>query len=788
LRISDGKFTNSNVSKWYGHIKRDVWGNSAFVSLGGLSAPAQAEQFNNWYLKNQELKAPTVVRMSGAYDSGGVINASNEVGIYVYDPRTSYSNLESDTHYLWADAIGINPFDEDDSYTCTFVYDYNNESELGRDSDGKLGVSGFTVVDQNPDSEETVYQGTTGTDLNLVNGAVAASDTTITVDDASVLKQYSYIRIDEEIIFITSISGEVLTVVRGMRNTTASAHEDNSKIYLVPSKQKARAINLVVYTGASNGSWNERITGINLYWRPKGDVDWYLVAHYDVEKGFSDSSFATQNYIATGGTTYNLNWGYWQQCPSNSHRHASIGTIDAVGGGGNLWGDTGYFISDAVDDYAFANDNLSGSDLTYADMLNCINTVWAKVVTASSNDSITVAANYLNRVNQGYSDRGGVVGESVVVADTVTDTVTTWYLPFDGSKIATYAGLTGRTQEDRVRAVRWKISCVTDSGIVVIGNVDTKDDNDQTVRERSRIMWTYPYVPDDFHILRSIDVGKDDGDVIIALEYWKGMVFVFKDRNTYVYDFTTGSPELVAHYPGYGCRYRHSVTRTPHGIVVAGGRGIMLHTGNEPAELSYAWRQDYQDLTFSNPVMGYSDITNEIYFCSDSYNSTLVFYRYNFDLRSWSKMTTATNNDVISNIMIGKNYEPVAAVYDSSGNTVVIKEFNTGSGATTTLTVKSKKFDGGNPYRNKYLRRVRAIYKTDAAAADNMTIKLYFDGSGSASETLTFSASSTLTTSSTNTFSSARKFKTIEVEVTCAGDDFVLDEIVIEYNDMGDKL
>ena len=39
--------------------------------------------------------------------------------------------------------------------------------------------------------------------------------------------------------------------------------------------------------GVNVNALNPRITGINLYWNPYGDADWYLVNYYDIEKGWS---------------------------------------------------------------------------------------------------------------------------------------------------------------------------------------------------------------------------------------------------------------------------------------------------------------------------------------------------------------------------------------------------------------------------------------------------------------------------------------------------------------------
>ena len=39
--------------------------------------------------------------------------------------------------------------------------------------------------------------------------------------------------------------------------------------------------------------WNtatvdKRITGMNIYWNPKGDVDWYQIVHLDANTGWAD--------------------------------------------------------------------------------------------------------------------------------------------------------------------------------------------------------------------------------------------------------------------------------------------------------------------------------------------------------------------------------------------------------------------------------------------------------------------------------------------------------------------
>ena len=70
---------------------------------------------------------------------------------------------------------------------------------------------------------------------NLINegSEFSSSDTTLTVDDGTNISENDMIKIDSEIMLVTAKSTHNLTVTRGYRDTTAAAHDDNSKIYTV---------------------------------------------------------------------------------------------------------------------------------------------------------------------------------------------------------------------------------------------------------------------------------------------------------------------------------------------------------------------------------------------------------------------------------------------------------------------------------------------------------------------------------------------------------------------------
>lgn len=67
----------------------------------------------------------------------------------------------------------------------------------------------------------------TGTDID---GAIDASVTSVTVDDGSIFVVNDHIQLEDEILLITAISSNTLTVRRAQFGTTAASHSDNTDI------------------------------------------------------------------------------------------------------------------------------------------------------------------------------------------------------------------------------------------------------------------------------------------------------------------------------------------------------------------------------------------------------------------------------------------------------------------------------------------------------------------------------------------------------------------------------
>ena len=140
----------------------------------------------------------------------------------------------------------------------------------------------------------------------------------------------------------------------------------------------------------------------------------------------------------------------------------------------------------------------------------------------------------------------------------------------------------------------------------------------------------------------------------------------------------------------------------------------------------------------------------------------------------------------------------VARYADDTTDYAKVWEYNTGSTSTETSILKTPVITGGlhtsgapGAYYKKRLVRIRATYKTDATPDDAMSCKIYVDGVSSPTQTIAFVAKSGLgqLTLSKNTTPALtnHKFKTIEVQIECAGDLFILDELVLEWTWMGAK-
>jgi len=782
LRISDGSFANN--SQWYGHIKRNVLGQSTGLAaedqIPKYHYPQYRQTIDDWFLKDAAIPAPTIVKMSMAHDGGDDLSADADVGLFVYEPRHKYDDgaTENDEHNAWDNAMDNETFDPADRYALTYLYDYVQESELSRDSDGNIGISGFEVEkgsDEEVDSTKTISEDLTTTEQD------------ITVSDGGRFAQYTYIKVGEEIMFIKYISSNTLYVRRGQLRSQPQEHSDGDAIYHRSSPQKARAINLVLNGITSSGYHNPRITGLNIYWQPKGDPDWYLVETVDMNRGYADSPLAQSpdtDYTGSssntakfyGSDSYNTtamkNYGYLMPCPKSTTLDDVTSALDPpFTSSTTAWTGTGTdFDSTDANDIAI----LSRKETNDSGLGTQFNRLGAyHAYTRSSSDTAVVfeTNKNINRVFAKYTANTANIDKPnrITTHDTEHTKATTWYIPFDGLKLSTYNSLTGRAAKTKLSAIKWNTSAVVGNR-AYYADVDTVDENEQTSREKNRIYFTDPFKMDEILPGRYFDVGRNDGDEIKRLIEYRGRLFVFKTKDTYVYN---ARHQLERHYVGVGAAHKDAVFETPLGLVCANKHSISAVTPSSVKELSYRIRDTWQGLTLDNPKIGYDAVDNEIIVVYD-YNVTTA-YVMNVDNGSWIKRGIAIS-DLMSNFILNNALRPEYINYKETNYSVA--EYNTGSQSGTTAYVKTKRYDFGLPEQQKRFSKIHLVYKSSST----VDVEIFIDGEGSASTTLTFSAQASIDVESQPL---SVLGKTVEFRVSDASSNFILESMDVDYQILG---
>ena len=477
------------------------------------------------------------------------------------------------------------------------------------------------------------------------------------------------------------------------------------------------------------------------------------------------------------------NMGMWLACPDWSDLGSRAQNFALDGGDQNTWETAGSdFANYANSDIVFAttgNGTGAGSltnELAATDTLCC---ALKASSSASGKDRHLIPTGAINYAGQTDTTPSGRYAHG---SPADANKLATWYIPNDGFKGYTYQSFTGRFAGQKVPAIRWNSSAVIGNR-VFYGNVDTEDENQQTVRERSRVYYTPVYKPDEIDPRNYKDFGRNDGDQIIGLQTLDGRLYVLKERNIYVYNVSAGNEMnwyTERHYRGVGCVNKYLTVPTRYGVVCADERQVSLITPQEVVELTLPVRASWQALTLDGPSMVYAPKKNELIVLPDADSNDVNFWIFNFDHRSWSKMTLDKNIQK-TNIVMGTDGNGLYA--ENTGKR--IKKMNdSGTDNTATATIKTKQFDFGAPDIKKRFGRIYCTYKTDDSGSDAMTVKCYLDGSGSASKT--FSSEFPAKTAVTNVGAFINLVgKTLELEFTCAGEDFILDDVIVEYTLMG---
>ena len=273
-----------------------------------------------------------------------------------------------------------------------------------------------------------------------------------------------------------------------------------------------------------------------------------------------------------------------------------------------------------------------------------------------------------------------------------------------------------------------------------------------------------------------IDVAINDGDEIVALEYFESKLLQFKKRKLFIINTSGDFEFLEKTYDNIGVSHPMQVAKTPYGIVWANSKGCYLYDGNQLIDLLqnkltndekmsdsiYYWnvKDDIENNIDFAVSVGYNAKTEEIVIKrghNDGVAAGLSFsfssdgFVYSFKTKTWyltyksfqfnsintyppqlSNFVTTADGDCIAygkkNIE-SQSWGAINKWYHSEA-TDKSTGFLTQNGITNTsyklFQFQTKEFDLGNPNIKKRLYKVIVNYENSDANANNVTIDAAF--------------------------------------------------------------
>ena len=187
--------------------------------------------------------------------------------------------IQSQTHTdATPDTTGANAFQKFILASQDFMYFPNIRQMYGNSINSSNNAYTLDNVLPHPNMYRAL-DNVAASDAQLVNEAIDGSETAIDVDEGAYFFVGDLIRVEDEIMEVTGISSNTLTVIRGTHGSSAASHSDNTAIRLpffnafvdydkysvsqTDASGKFKAMNFFGYGRNTDGSSNQESMGVN---------------------------------------------------------------------------------------------------------------------------------------------------------------------------------------------------------------------------------------------------------------------------------------------------------------------------------------------------------------------------------------------------------------------------------------------------------------------------------------------------------------------------------------------
>jgi hypothetical protein len=237
---------------------------------------------------------------------------------------------------------------------------------------------------------------------------------------------------------------------------------------------------------------------------------------------------------------------------------------------------------------------------------------------------------------------------------------------------------------------------------------------------------------DVFPLSRLIEASVRDGDEIINLEEYADRILQFKKNKVHIINVSQEIEFLEDTFMYKGVSHPAATCKTDYGIAWVNKFGCYLYDGEKVSNIlekkgsklisDSDWETFTNDPVTKEPMIGYIPKKRQIIVVDDiTTNGDGAAYLYDIVTQSWVKGAAATITDQAkTNFITDWNGD---LVYVHTTGTVL--KWDDSSAASTTVDIKTKDIDFGQPGQRK---KIYKVYVTHRGSASNIQTSYAVDG------------------------------------------------------------
>ena len=316
--------------------------------------------------------------------------------------------------------------------------------------------------------------------------------------------------------------------------------------------------------------------------------------------------------------------------------------------------------------------------------------------------------------------------------------------------VNTFDLLSGLSQEEMTIEAKFA-TAVTANRMTYIGNVQTKNCDNETVVLGDAIIKSPPNKVDTFPLDRIIEVSVRDGDEIVKLETYADRLLQFKKTKLEILNISQEIEFLEDTYMHKGVLHPAAVCKTDFGIAWVNKLGCYLYDGQrvtnllERDNMQIIAESEWETFITANSMIGYVPKKRQLIVVKDCTATSLGdLYLYDIVTKSWVEGDSKfTDSQIQTNFVTDWNNDLVHVYTSGTGG---FAKWSDTSVASATYSFKTKDIDFGQPSSKKSIYKVAISYKGDGSS---VTVKYGVNGETDASDLFAFDSANLANKSST---------------------------------------